>query len=143
MNINEAYPSKYISSEDLQGREVQLIMHRVEIEEVGRDRDKKPVLYFTKAKKGMVLNKVNSKMIAAAYGSDTDQWEDRPVIIFSMKVQFGDEIVDGIRVRIPQATPAPARQAPAQRPVTTRANVTTGPAEPPPFDDPIGIEDTF
>jgi hypothetical protein len=40
--------------------------------------------------------------------------------------------------------PAPvAANGPEPRPVTTRANVTTGPAEPPPFDDPIGIEDTF
>jgi hypothetical protein len=131
MNINEAYPSKYLSSEDLQGREIRLVIARVEVEEVGRDREKKPILYFTKAKKGMVLNKTNARMIAAAYGANTDQWEDREIIIFSMKVQFGDEIVDGIRVKIPKLTTAPKAAAQKQTDDT-------------PFDDRVDdIADTF
>lgn len=130
MKIGEAFPSKYLSSDDLQGREIRLVIARVELEEVGRDRDKKPILYFTKAKKGMVLNKTNAKMIATAYGDDTDQWEDREIIIFSMKVQFGDEIVDGIRVKIPKTVAAPKPSPP--KPID------------PPFDDRVDdIADTF
>jgi hypothetical protein len=135
MLVDDFFPSKYLSSDDLQGREIRLVIARVESEEVGRDRDKKPILYFTKAKKGMVLNKTNAKMIAAAYGKDTDQWEDREIIIFSMKVQFGDEIVDGIRVKIPPvaAKPKPAPRKP--EPVDY---------EEVPFDDSVDdIADTF
>jgi len=112
MKFSDAFPSKYLSSDDLDGREIKLTIGRIELEEIGRDRDKKPVIYFTKAKKGMVLNKTNARAIAAAYGDEMTQWEDREIILFSMKVQFGDEIVDGIRVRIPQAAPAP-KPAPA------------------------------
>jgi hypothetical protein len=143
MNIDQAFPSKYLSSEDLEGREIRVTIARVEIEEVGRDRDKKPILYFTKAKKGMVLNKTNAKMIKAAYGNNTDEWEDREIIIFSMKVQFGDEIVDGIRVKIPTqraAPPAPRKPIPIpQAQIPEPAS-----AEPPPWDDRVDdIGDTF
>ena len=138
MKVTEAFPSKYLSSEDLQGREIRLVIARVDMEEVGRDREKKPILYFTKAKKGMVLNKTNAKMISAAYGDETDQWEDREIIIFSMKVQFGDEIVDGIRVRIPKATAAPKKPAPAP------AQEDPMPDQTAPFDDRVDdIGDTF
>ena len=65
----------------------------------------------------MVLNKTNARMISAAYGDETDQWEDQEIIIFSMKVQFGDEIVDGIRVKIPTAKAKPAPKKPAPPPV--------------------------
>ena len=115
MRYSEAFPSKYISSEDLDGREMRLVIARIEMEEIGRDRDRKPVLYFTKARKGMVLNKTNGRMLATAYGDDMTAWEDREVILFSMKVQFGDEIVDGIRIRIPQSAPVPKPSPPPRQ----------------------------
>ena len=143
MDIDQAFPSKYLSSDDLDGREVRLTIARVEVEEVGRNKDRKPILYFTKAKKGMVLNKTNAKTIAAAYGKNTDQWEDREIVIFSMKVQFGDEIVDGIRVRIPTLRaakppiPNPGQIGPPTPPVQQRD------PEPPWNDSVDDIGDTF
>lgn len=107
MKISNAFPSKYLSAGDLNGREIKLVIGRIEIEKIGRDNDEKPVIYFTKARKGLVLNKTNAKVIAGAYGDDTDQWEDREIILFSMMVQFGDEMVDSIRVKIPKAAVAP------------------------------------
>ncbi len=77
------------------------------------DDDKKPVVYFTKARKGLVMNRTNAKVIAAAYGQDTDQWEDKEVILFPMMVQFRDDMVESIRVKIPKpaAAPKPAPQS--------------------------------
>lgn len=114
MKITEAFPSKYLSAPDLHDREVKLVIARIEMEKIGRENDEKPVLYFTKAKKGLVLNKTNGKVIAAAYGDDTDQWEDREVVLFTMMVQFGDEMVDSIRVKIPKAVKAPEAHVAAQ-----------------------------
>lgn len=107
MKITEAFPSKYLSAADLHDREVKLVIARIEMEKIGRENDEKPVIYFTKAKKGLVCNKTNGKTIAAAYGDDTDQWEDREIVLFTMMVQFGDEMVDSIRVKIPKTASAP------------------------------------
>ena len=71
MKISNAFPSKYLRAADLQDRQIEVVMHRVEMENVGDD-DKKPVLHFVRKQKGLVLNKVNSRTIAAAYGDDTD-----------------------------------------------------------------------
>ena len=118
MKLSEAFPSKYLSAPDIGDREIRLVIGRIEIEKIGRDNDEKPVVYFTKAKKGLVLNKTNGKMIAGAYGEEMDQWEDKEVILFTMMVQFGDEMVDSIRVKIPKmaapAKPAPTRAVAAQ-----------------------------
>lgn len=107
MKYGEAFPSKYLSAADLGGREVKLVIARYEIEEIGRDKQEKPVIYFTKAKKGMVLNKTNAKQIAHAYGDEMDAWEDKEIILFSMMVQFADDLVEAIRVKIPKSAVAP------------------------------------
>lgn len=111
MKISNAFPSKYLRAADLQDRQVKAVMSRVEMENIGDD-DKKPVLYFTKGNKGLVLNKTNSKVIAHAYGDDTDTWEGKELILFPAMVDFRGDSVEAIRVRIPKppAPPAPAPQ---------------------------------
>ncbi len=112
MKISAAFPSKYLKAADLNEREIKLIMLTVELESIGDD-DKKPVVYFTKAKKGLVLNKTNSKAIAAAYGDDTDEWAGKEIILFPMMVQFRDEMVESIRVKLPKGpVPQPAQTRP-------------------------------
>ncbi len=112
MKVGELYPSKYLKAADLQDREIKMVIARIELEVIGDD-DKKPVVYFTKARKGLVMNRTNAKVIAAAYGQDTDQWEDKEVILFPMMVQFRDDMVESIRVKIPKpaAAPKPAPQS--------------------------------
>lgn len=110
MKISAAFPSKYLKAADLNDREIKLVMLTVELEAIGDD-DKKPVVYFTKAKKGLVLNKTNSKAIAAAYGDDTDEWAGKEIILFPMMVQFRDEMVESIRVKLPKAAAAAPKAA--------------------------------
>jgi hypothetical protein len=102
MKISNAFPSKFIRAADLQDRQHELTMQHVELENVGDD-DKKPVLYFVGRQKGLVLNKTNSRTIAAAYGNDTDTWENKKVIIFPAMVDFRGDQVEAIRVRAPKA----------------------------------------
>ena len=111
MKISNAFPSKYLRAADLQDRQVKAVMSRVEMESIGDD-DKKPVLYFTKGNKGLVLNKTNSKVISHAYGDDTDAWEGKEIILFPAMVDFRGDSVEAIRVRIPKPAvpPAPAPQ---------------------------------
>jgi hypothetical protein len=102
MKIMGAFPSKYLSAADLQDKPHTLIMQRVEMETIGGD-DKKPVLYFSKSQKGLVLNKTNSKQIAAQYGDDTDEWEGKPIVLFPAMVDYKGDTVEAIRVRAPKA----------------------------------------
>lgn len=117
MNINEAFPSKFLSAEDLQGREITVIMDHVIMEEVGNGNDKKtkPVLYFRGKQKGLALNKTNSTNIAAIYGPNTDTWQGQPVILFTAWVDYQGKSVQAIRVRPGQA-PQQTRQAPPPPP---------------------------
>jgi arabinogalactan endo-1,4-beta-galactosidase len=116
MKMSEEFPSKYLKAADLQGREVKVVMQNVEREIIGKDQnDTKPVLYFKGKDKGVVLNKTNAGTISAAYGDDTDDWFDQPLILFSMMVDFQGKTGPAIRCRVPTAKdnkPAPRKPDP-------------------------------
>lgn len=102
MNIQEAFPSKYIKAADLNDQNVRVIMERVEMEDIGDDGDK-PVLYFRGKSKGMVMNKTNSNNIAIVYGDETDDWVGKEIILYPTMVDYQGRSVPAIRVRPPQA----------------------------------------
>lgn len=135
MDIDSAFPSNYLKASDLQGKNVPLMIDRVEMEEIkGRKgNENKAVVYFTRAKKGLVLNVTNKNTIKAAYGPNTDHWIGRQVILYARIVEYQGEEMEGIRVRIPQATPAP-RPAPAPPPQPI-AEPVYDELNPPPIDD--------
>ena len=110
MKISAAFDSKYLRAVDLGEREIQLTMSTINMEPVDSSGEKKPVLYFTKGKKGLVLNKTNATRIAKAYGDDTEQWPDNDIILFSAEVDFKGEMVEAIRVKIPKPVKAAAEK---------------------------------
>lgn len=112
MRISAAFPSDYLKAADLQGRQVKVKIDRVEIKEIGGE--PKPILYFVGKEKGVVLNKTNASNIAAAYGDDTDDWQDAEVILFEAMVDFQGKTVPAIRVRIPPRQPARERRQHAE-----------------------------
>jgi hypothetical protein len=83
------------------GREVRVIMGRVEREKIGTDT--KLILYFKGKEKGLVLNKTNAFAIGDAYGEDTEDWFEQPLILFSIKTEYQGKVVDGLRCRVPTA----------------------------------------
>ena len=110
MKMSEEFPSKYLKAADLQGREIRLTMANVEREKIGDDF--KPVLYFKGKEKGVVLNKTNAGTISDAYGDDSDDWYDQPLILFSVMVDFQGKVGPAIRCRVPTAKDnKPARKA--------------------------------
>jgi hypothetical protein len=115
MKISNAFPSKYIKAADLQDRQHEVIMHHVELENIGDD-DRKPVLFFAGKQKGLVLNKTNSRTIAGAYGDDTDEWAGKKVILFPAMVDFRGDQVEAIRVKIPKVTSAKAPPQDSENP---------------------------
>ena len=97
MRVSDAFPSKFLKADDLQGRTVKLTIDHVEMDEVGDDR--KPIVYFQDAKKGLVLNVTNARAIAALAGDEMSTWGDMPIELFSTPVSFQGRTVDAIRVR--------------------------------------------
>lgn len=127
MKISAAFPSKYIKAADLGDAQAKVVIARVELEEIQAGEDHKPVLYFVGKKKGMVLNKTNSKTIASSYGDDTDEWSNRPLVLFSALVDFRGDQVEAIRVRVPKAT-VTAATVPAAQAAPTHSEINPPPA---------------
>ncbi|MET4238554.1 hypothetical protein AB7Z32_23950 [Bradyrhizobium sp. 482_C4_N1_1] len=100
MNINEAFPSKYLSAADLQGRPATVRMGEVNSEVL--DRETKLILSLQGKKKQMVLNKTNAMAIAELHGAETNDWYDKVIEIYATEVEFQGKMTDAIRVRAPR-----------------------------------------
>lgn len=95
------YDSKWVTSFDLQGRDVTVVIDRVEAGKVqNKDKEeKKPVIWFRGASKPFASNKTNSKTIAGMYGNDTKDWIGKAITLYPTMTKLGREDVDCIRVR--------------------------------------------
>ena len=123
MDINTAFPGNYLKAADLKGRQVPVTIERVEMEDVGGDH--KPVVYFQGAERGLVLNKTNASIISDMYGSETNQWGNKRIVLYPARVEFQGRLVDAIRVQHPGVAQTQQAPLPQQAP------------EPPPFDSNI------
>lgn len=109
MKLSDAYPGKYLKSGDLpeEGNQTAVI-ENVKVEEIGANKEEKPVVHFSNLDKGMVLNKTNWKTIARALGSeDTDDWIGKTISLYRAEVEFQGEMVEAIRVRLKTVKTAP------------------------------------
>lgn len=104
-NVNDMFPSKYLTAGDLKKKAHKLIMGGLEEAEVGDGKEKKWLLQFKGKDKGLVLNKTNTNMIAEYYGPETDAWDGKEVIVYPTKTSFQGKPVDCIRVKVePEVT---------------------------------------
>lgn len=114
MKTSDVFPSRYLKWQDLNGKEVRVVIRAVTVEDLGNDR--KPVMTFDSAQKTMIVNKTNWLTIAQAYGDDSDGWIGKPVILFAMSTSFQGRPTQGLRVRIP--VDQPPGDTPAFKPRT-------------------------
>ena len=98
MNINDAFPSKYISRADLNSQDVTVTIASVTLEEI--DDENRPIARFTGAQKGMVINKTNWEAIAFLLGEDSALWIGKTITLYDdPTIMYGGKRVGGIRVR--------------------------------------------
>lgn len=105
MNVNTMFPSKYLKKEDAE-TPIRAVVAGIVVENVGRQDspDQKPVIQFNGNVKPLVLNKRNAKVMANAWGEDTNAWMGKTIEIYcDPNVEFAGEVVGGLRVRIPAA----------------------------------------
>jgi hypothetical protein len=114
MNIQNAFPSKWLKSGDVEEDDLTLTIRTVEMEDIGSgdNQETKPVLYFEETEKGMVLNKTNSDAISKLHTPETDNWTGKKITIFATEVDFAGKQTLALRVRMKApkaATPQPAK----------------------------------
>lgn len=125
MDINAAFPSKYVRACDLQGQDRTLAISSVVMDDVG-DHEPKPVVYFNGTDKGLVLNKTNANVIAGLYGPNTDGWIGQRITLFPTQTDFQGKQVECIRVRM-------------QKPQVAQQQQAAAPPPPPPDNPPSGV----
>lgn len=103
--VSQMYPSKWLAAVELDESDLTVTITGIANEPVTPD-ESKWVLYFQETDKGLVLNKTNTRTIAALYGDDTDDWLDRPITLYPTWVDFQGKQVEAIRVR-----PKPSKAA--------------------------------
>jgi hypothetical protein len=106
--VSDAFPSKYLKAADLKNRTAKVAIKEVVCEEIGQNKENKPIIYFDKVEKGLVLNKTNAVEIAATHGDQMEGWTGKEIELFSQMVPFQGQNVPAIRVRAvaeaPEAT---------------------------------------
>jgi hypothetical protein len=68
---------------------------------VGKDKERKLVVWFTNDARGLVLNRVNNRTIRGAFGDACDGWIEKIIIAFPTMAEFRGEMKPALRVRIP------------------------------------------
>jgi len=139
MDINTAFPSKWLKSEDVQGAPVIATITSCEMVTLKTEggEDIKPAVFFEETEKGLILNRTNANMIADLLKSeDTEQWRGKKIGLRSERVSFKGKLVPSIRV----FDPSPPQAGGFGKPTTSVAapwDITDQPSIPDPG-DPIG-----
>jgi hypothetical protein len=100
VDYDELYPGRFIKSGDLRGRDVNLTIAKVEVDELEGTKGKqtKGIAHFTETKKALVLNRTNGECLKAMFGRKIADWIGKRVTLYPAKIE--SEVADlAIRVR--------------------------------------------
>ena len=117
------FDPRFISAEDLDGREVTLTIDKVDIcndihnTETNKIEEKPILVFVEKHRDGkykgepikMVLNKTNAKKIAELYGRHYEGWSGKRILLYPTSIKAFKQVLDAIRIKKPLATNNPAQ----------------------------------
>ena len=83
---------------------------------IGKDKERKLVVWFTNDARGLVLNRVNNRTIRGAFGDACEGWTGKIITVFPTMAEFRGEMKPALRVRIPP--PKGSNGQPAAKPAT-------------------------
>lgn len=130
MQKNVALPSKYLNGSDVGGQLFELVIKSIVMEKMENDGAMKPVMYFTNAQKGLVVNATNWDNMAVVYEDESENWIGKTVEMYTEATRTPNgQPTRGVRIR-PVAGPDTAAQfvqAPLGGP---GAQPTSAPAQP-------------
>lgn len=113
MNINDLIPSKYLKQSDVPDETLVTVqgLKKVNVAREDDDPDYKYVIKFEEFEKPMVLNSTNIKRLGKALGDETDGWKGGQVMLYvDPDIEFGGNIVGGLRIRAAKAVSKPSVQ---------------------------------
>lgn len=112
MKRSEAFPSKFVSKDDVEIPVIWTIagVQKVEMDDDGGGKKAPPVVSFVEENaKPLILNNSNWMTLEDLYGDDSDNWTGKKIELYKdASVMFGGKRVGGVRVR------KPGNQAPAK-----------------------------
>jgi len=117
MQLNEIFPKRYASAEELQGKEVTLTIARV-VPEKMRVGPKAPevqkfVVYFREARKGVVMGKSLAYQLAEVLGSEeTNDWPGKVVTLAPVQMDVAGRKVLTFQARRPASSAVAGHQIP-------------------------------
>lgn len=110
MKITELTSSKFLKGSDFEEPALCTIkdVTKENVAKPNEPKKERGVMYFEEYEKGLVMNATNLKRAAAALGSeDTDDWLGKKIVVYyDENVEFGGDIVGGVRLRAPKTKPA-------------------------------------
>jgi len=120
--------SRFLKAADLL-REKKFRIKEVTAEIIGAGdgKERKLIVWFTNDEHGLVLNKVNNRVLRAAFGDDTAQWIGKIIVVFPTMVDMRGRMVPALRVRIPP--PKQTATTGNGQTVTTTAAITATPLQ--------------
>lgn len=108
MKTSELTTSKYLKKEDFPEPALCTVkdVKKENVSLPSQPKKERGVVYFQEYDKGMVMNSTNLKRAEKAMGSDdTDNWVGKKLVVYvDDEVEFGGEVVGGLRVRAPKTT---------------------------------------
>ncbi len=110
--VSEMIESKYLKQSDIDDDTLVTIekVGKANVAKEGDEPEHKWLIKFAEFPKLMVLNATNIKRLARACGDDTDDWKGKQVVLYvDPDVEFGGQVVGGLRVR--QAKPIQAKKS--------------------------------
>jgi hypothetical protein len=118
MKLNQMLKSKYLRKDDIED-DTPATIKKLSLEDMpGDSGDQRWVLSLRGLDKGMVLNATTLRMLAKAFGDESDDWIGKRVCIYvDPNVSFKGQVVGGLRLRpigpkksTPLVTPSPAAE---------------------------------
>lgn len=119
MKASAMLESKYLKQSDVE-EDTTVTVRSLKRVNVARD-DEEPeyrwTVLFKEFEKPMVLNATNIKRMSKALGDDTDDWIGKQVVVYvDPDIEFGGNIVGGLRVRATKSKVTAPRNAEADDP---------------------------
>lgn len=100
VNFDQLYPGRFMKSGELLGEKRTFTIKAVAVDEVEGDKGKKVqgFLEFKEVDRHFLLNKTNGQCLKGMFGKALSAWEGKRITIYPDSVQFGPEMVDGMRI---------------------------------------------
>jgi hypothetical protein len=106
MKISESFPARFFKTDDVPS-EVEVTITECKKEDVTGSNDpadKKPVLYFSDKKRGLVLNRTNAGILAEAFGDESDNWQGQRVTLYPTTTLYMGKNVPCVRIRVSKSS---------------------------------------